>query len=246
MPPFMTAAIDIHGLDFHYPGDERAVLHDIRLTVPRGARCLLVGANGAGKSTLLFVLAGRYLIDPEKVRVLGCPAFHDTTLTARRAFLGGTFPFDVDIKVRDILARHTEVDLGRQARLVQILDVNLDWRMHRVSDGQRRRVQILLGLLKPSELLLLDEVTTDLDVIARADLLAFLREESETRGLTILYATHIFDGLEAWASHLAHVAHGRLKSMASLGEIAELRALQAAQTSAPLLRLVERWLREKP
>jgi CCR4-NOT complex subunit CAF16 len=192
------------------------------------------------------VLAGRYLIDPDMVRVLGRPAFHDTTLTAHRAFLGGTFPFDVDIRVRDILARHTDVDPARQARLVQILDVDLEWRMHRVSDGQRRRVQILLGLLKPSELLLLDEVTTDLDVIARADLLAFLREESESRGLTILYATHIFDGLESWASHLAHVAHGRLRHMAPLGGIPELVALQTAHAPAPLLCLVEGWLREKP
>lgn len=50
------------------------------------------------------------------------------------------------------------------------------------------------GLLQPWELLLLDEVTVDLDVLVRADFLAFLKEETETRGATIVYATHIFDG----------------------------------------------------
>ena len=116
--------------------------------------------------------------------------------------------------------------------------------MHRVSDGQRRRVQILLGLLRPSELLLLDEVTTDLDVIARADLLAFLRDESQAQGLTILYATHIFDGLDVWATHVAHLAHGRIRSLQPIDQIPELARLRAAGASSPLLRLVEGWLRE--
>jgi len=229
--------IEVHGLDFHYPSDDRQVLSNIRLAVPAGARCLLVGANGAGKSTLLYLLAGRYMIDPDRVRVLGCPAFHDTTLTARRAFLGGSFPLDVDIPVRDILARHEGIDRARQDRLLQILDIDPAWRMHRVSDGQRRRVQILLGLLRPSELLLLDEVTTDLDVIARADLLGFLREESAGRGLSILYATHIFDGLETWATHVAHLAGGKLRLMAPLDQVPEL-------ADHTLLRVVEHWLRK--
>jgi len=179
---------------------------------------------------------------------------------------------------------------------VQVLDVDLTWRMHKVSDGQRRRVQICMGLLRPyqvcmsttphnnffvnrvtqsvvtrqskchckggkgfqflyddilrrldlksttvyqlvellnlhyiilwseaettlfvvpfgqekwtecdffcGKVLLLDEITVDLDVLARADLLAFLKSECEERGATIIYATHIFDGLDSWPSHL--------------------------------------------
>jgi CCR4-NOT complex subunit CAF16 len=236
-------AIEVRGLDFHYPNDDQPVLRDLHLEVPRGARCLLVGANGAGKSTLLFLLAGRYLIDGERVRVLGRPAFHDTTLTLTRTFLGGTFPMDVDIAVRELYnfagARHDGLDPARRDRLLQILGVDPAWRMHRISDGQRRRVQILLGLLRPAEVLLLDEVTTDLDVIARADLLAFLREESETRGLTILYATHIFDGIERWATHIAHLAAGRMRRMSTLGEVPEL-------AGSSLHRVVETWLRTHP
>ncbi len=52
------------------------------------------------------------------------------------------------------------------------------------------------------KVLLLDEITVDLDVLARADLVAFLKSECEERGATIIYATHIFDGLESWPSHL--------------------------------------------
>ena len=77
--------------------------------------------------------------------------------------------------------------------------------MHAVSDGQRRRVQLLLGLMRPREVLLLDEITTDLDLIARQDLLAFLRRGDRARGTTILYATHIFDTLDRWATDIVYL-----------------------------------------
>jgi CCR4-NOT complex subunit CAF16 len=74
----------------------------------------------------------------------------------------------------------------RAELLLSILDVNTEWRMHQISDGQRRRVQLVMGLLHPWELLLLDEVTVDLDVVARADFLNFLKIETEERGCTIV------------------------------------------------------------
>jgi dipeptidyl aminopeptidase/acylaminoacyl peptidase len=62
-------------------------------------------------------------------------------------------------------------------RLVTLLGVERSWNLTTVSDGQRRRVQILCKLMKPFKILLLDEITTDLDLLARQDLLNFLREE---------------------------------------------------------------------
>ncbi len=61
--------------------------------------------------------------------------------------------------------------------------------MHQISDGERRRVQIVAGLMAPWQMLLLDEVTVDLDVLVRSRLLNFLAEECDQRGATILYAT---------------------------------------------------------
>lgn len=70
---------------------------------------------------------------------------------------------------------------------MKVLDVNPEWRMHLVSDGQRRRVQLCVGLLRPFKVLLLDEITVDLDVLGRAEMLKFLKEECEERGATIIY-----------------------------------------------------------
>jgi CCR4-NOT complex subunit CAF16 len=234
-------AVAVSGLDFAY-ADGPPVLRGLALTLPAGVRCLLVGGNGTGKTTLLSLLAGRHMMAPQVIRVLGRPAFYDTSLVERVAFLGGSFPFDVDLGVEEILAARP-CDAGRASRHLSLLGVDPRWRMNRVSDGQRRRVQILLALLHPAEVLLLDEVTTDLDVIARADLLSFLREESELRGATILYATHILEGLEGWATHLAHLCAGRIRVLAPLADLPELATLARAGVPSPLLKLVDGWLR---
>jgi CCR4-NOT complex subunit CAF16 len=228
--------IDVRGLTFRYKGGERVVLDHVDLAVEPGARCLVIGANGAGKSTLLRVIAGKHMIAPEVVRVLGWPAFHDPRVSGAVELLGGRFPFEVDLAVHEILARRTEADPARRDRLIDVLGVDVDWHMHAVSDGQRRRVQLLLGLLHPRKVLLLDEITTDLDLLARQDLLAFLREESIERGTTILYATHILDSLDRWATHLVYLAAGKIVVAAPLEAIPELRA-------ETILAVVEAWLR---
>lgn len=66
------------------------------------------------------------------------------------------------------------------------------------------------------QVLLLDEITVDLDVLARADLMTFLRSECEERGATIIYATHIFDGLESWPTHIVSLQTWQVSSASIL------------------------------
>ncbi|HEU4728171.1 MAG TPA: ATP-binding cassette domain-containing protein [Kofleriaceae bacterium] len=231
-----SAVIEVRDLHFAYRGDPREVLAGVSLTVAPGRRVLVIGANGAGKTTLLRILAGKHMIDRHTVRVLGASAFHEPTLSGKIEFLGGRFPFDVDLRVDEILGRQLDVDPARRDRLIDVLGVDPTWHMHAVSDGQRRRVQLLLGLMRPRQVLLLDEITTDLDLIARQDLLAFLREESEQRGTTILYATHIFDTLDRWATDVLYMAAGKIVVDAPIGQLPEL-------AEQPLVSIVERWLR---
>lgn len=237
------AAIEVNALEFSYPGQAERALSGIALRLPRAARCLVVGANGAGKSTLLQVLGGRLMVPEPAVRVLGRPAFHDTTLVRDVVQLGGEFRFEVDLGVDEILATKLDVDPARRGRLLDVLEVSPRWRMHQLSDGQRRRVQLLLGLLAPRQVILCDEITTHLDLLARIDLLSLLRRECEERQATVVYATHILDGLDGWATHILHLARGRVVLFAPVAEVQELDALRAAGVATPLLQLVEGWLR---
>jgi CCR4-NOT complex subunit CAF16 len=236
-------AVEVKGLSFTYPGAPEPVLRDLSFALPAGARCLLLGANGVGKSTLLRVIGGRHMIAGDVVRVLGRPAFHDTALAAEVGFLGGDFAFRQDITVAEVLAHRPGVDPQRRRRAIEILDVDLGWRMHQVSDGQRRRVQILLEIERSLSLLLLDEVTADLDVLARADLLRHLREDSERCGLTVIYASHVLDGLGAFATHLIFLSPGRIRCAARCQDIPELASPGDGGASA-LHQLCERWMAE--
>lgn len=113
-----------------------------------------------------------------------------------------------------------------------------------MSDGQRRRVQIFLGLIRPFKILLLDEVTVSLDVVVRQDLLRYLRRESEERGATILYATHIFDGLDDWPTHLHYLCNkGHTGWQGKIGDLELYQTLRAKGEPSPLLRIAESWLR---
>lgn len=250
MPP----AIAVRNLDFSYDPTEGWLFRSLLLEIEAASRCLLLGQNGAGKTTLLRILGGKHMVPREPVRVLGRSAFHDTELGAEVLFLGGPFPFDVDMSVAEVLARRPpQEDPRRRRLLLDLLGIDPAWRMQRVSAGQRRRVQVLLGLLRPMAVVLLDEVTADLDVLARADLLAFLRRESEVHGTTVLYATHVLDGLARWATHLCFLSPAvpgpgsRVRIMAPIDQVIGQVIGQAPAAPAgdsPLLLLCERWLRE--
>lgn len=114
------------------------------------------------------------------------------------------------------------------------------------------------------QVLLLDEITVDLDVVTRMDLLDFFKEECEQvqfqfilaclsvllfslhnvdgssqREATIVYATHIFDGLETWATDIAYIQEGELRKSAKYSDIEELKSAKN------LLSVVESWLRSE-
>ena len=174
-------AIVVSGLNYGF-GTE-LVLDDLSLQLEKGSRCLLVGANGAGKSTLLRILAGKTLVRGQ-VLVSGKNAFKDDTVGV--TYLGSEWAHNPVVK-GDVPVSRLLLSLGakrhpeRLSELLDILDVsflflksqvNPNWSMNTISDGQRRRVQIVLGLLEPWEVLLLDEVTVDLDVLVRQDLVS--------------------------------------------------------------------------
>ena len=148
----------------------------------------------AGKSTLLQILAGKFMVDESMVRVIGGSPFHDLKLSSsgqvaylghqwRRsvASAGADMPMQGDISAEQLITNVPDVDPARRERLIKLLDIDLEWRMHRVSDGQRRRVQICMGLLRPFTVLLLDEVRARqsvLRLLARAAVLSNMCDQS--------------------------------------------------------------------
>lgn len=69
--------IVVKDVEFKYPTSNEPFIKGCDIDLPRGSRCLLIGANGAGKTTLLQIVAGKYMVGQDMVRVLGRPPFHD-------------------------------------------------------------------------------------------------------------------------------------------------------------------------
>lgn len=230
-----------------YTGDVQ-VLFDINLNLKAGSRVLLIGANGAGKSTLLRILAGQHLPPAEStVETLGISAFHQTLGLSGVSFLGNSWtrtisyaghsiPYQNDIPVVEMMSDLQNEFKERRDHLYDILEIDPTWRMHQISDGQRRRVQIMLGLLRPFKIMLIDEMTVDLDLLARKEFLNFLTQESEKNGATIIYATHILDGMDGWANHLCFMDKGQI--------IRQLPNTDVAVAGVPIYNIVLNFLTE--
>ncbi|PRT53843.1 putative ABC transporter ATP-binding protein C20G4.01 [Wickerhamiella sorbophila] len=236
--------IETDGL-FYVFGDGTVGLQDISLNLPTGSRTLLIGANGAGKSTLLRILAGKTLAKLGKTTVDGRDPFRDGLQNA--TYLGTEWASNPTVR-RDVPVTLLIASVGgdaypeRRDELVDILDIDLTWRMNAVSDGERRRVQLCMGLLRPWTSLFLDEVTVDLDVLVRHRLLEFLKTETETRHCQIVYATHIFDGLMGWPSHIVHMHLGQALEAATTEAV--LKKYQNSGPNSRLLQVALQWLQE--
>jgi CCR4-NOT complex subunit CAF16 len=239
--------------DMHSGKVDDRVLKDVNLTLAPGQRVLIVGGNGAGKSTLLGVIAGKHLTRDDTALVFGRDSFRDTTLNMLRTFVSADWgqravafaahamAYSADMAISEMMVQLQASYPERRDHLLRVLRIDPAWRLHRLSDGQRRRVQLFLALIRPSQLIVLDEVLGMLDIISRENVLAFLKEETETRGATVLLATHIFDGTDVWASHVVYVKRGSVGFYGTTSECATL----ADGSTIPMYRVVENWLREE-
>merc|ERR1719150_140802 len=218
-------------------------LIDVSCAFEQGTRVLVAGANGAGKSTLLSIMGGKKMVQREQCRIFGKAVFHDTTLNRERMYCGDWWRTDFffNISVAELIGEWALATERVQA-LIDIMQINISWRINAISDGQRRRCQLLECLAEEKSVYILDEITTDLDLFAREGLLRFLREETESKGATIFYATHIFDHLAEWATHMLYFSQARIARCCRMEELHEYHALLANGTRCPLYSLMFDWV----
>jgi ABC-2 type transport system ATP-binding protein len=215
------AAIAVHGLWKSY-GDKAAVA-GLELTVHRGEVYALLGPNGAGKTTTVEILEGFRARDRGEVRVLDAdPARADAAWRSRVGIvLQGTGEFD-ELRVHEVVrlfagyypkpddpeAVIERVGLASKRRALT----------HTLSGGQKRRLDVALGVIGRPEVLFLDEPTTGFDPEARREFWKLIRELAQS-GTTILLTTHYLEEAEALADRVGVITGGRLIADASPAEL---------------------------
>jgi ABC-2 type transport system ATP-binding protein len=203
-------AVQVRGLTKRY-GDHVA-LDGVDLTVARGEVLALLGPNGAGKTTLVEILEGHRNADAGTVSVLGFdPARRERAFRERIGVVLQETGLDPEIRVREAVELYSAAYSRRRAidevlGLVGLAD-RADARARDLSGGQRRRLDLALGIAGDPELIFLDEPTTGFDPAARRqswELIDGLRR----LGKTILLTTHYMDEAQQLADRIVVLAQG--------------------------------------
>lgn len=194
-------ALVVRGVS-HQFGDKK-VLDDVSIEVPRGSFTVLLGLNGAGKSTLFALVTRLYDNVSGEIKILGHDVRRAPTLALQK--LGVVFQsrtLDTDLTLAQNLAYHAAlhgIARGEARRRTEealttvALADRAGERVRSLSGGQARRVEIARSLLHRPSLLLLDEPTVGLDIGSRESVLGIVRSLIATKGMGVLWATHLID-----------------------------------------------------
>ncbi|HEX4223044.1 MAG TPA: ABC transporter ATP-binding protein [Pseudonocardiaceae bacterium] len=204
--------MELRGLRKRY-GPHVAV-DGIDLTVATGEIFALLGPNGAGKTTTIEILEGHRPRDEGKVDVLGVdPADAGRAWRARIGIVMQQATDAAELTVAE-LVRHFAHYYPRPRDPESVIDLvgltaKAGARIRTLSGGQRRRVDVALGIIGSPELVFLDEPTTGFDPEARRQFWELIRALAD-EGTTILLTTHYLDEAEALADRVAVLADGRI------------------------------------
>ena len=207
--------IEVKGLVKSY-GDFTAVA-GINLAIEAGEIFALLGPNGAGKTTTVEILAGFRPADSGLVSVLGFdPATKGAAGRAWRNRIGIVLQTASDagsFKVREIV-KHFSTFYANPRDVDQVIEAvglsaKRDSLVLELSGGQRRRLDVALGIIGNPELLFLDEPTTGFDPEARRAFWSLIRD-LKAGGTTILLTTHYLDEAEELADRVAVITAGKI------------------------------------
>lgn len=227
--------------DVGFLRDERWILRDINFSVPQGRLAAILGPNGSGKSTIARILSGYLWPSVGSVEVLG-QRFGATDLNALRqsiALVQSNGPYEVDASLSALEVVLTGIEgtlvLYRQVSgeerelaaemLNQVGLAAVGGQPYRtLSNGERLRCLVARAMIKRPSLLILDEPTAGLDLLAREQVLAtidHLMKDAHGQRMTVLLITHHVEELIPVTYSVLLLSHGQVVASGSPREVLE-------------------------
>lgn len=188
---------------------------DCSLTVKPGMITGLIGANGAGKSTTFKAVLGLIRTESGMVELFGKRPEEITPEDKER--LGVVLAdsgFSGYLSIRDLIpvlkAMYHQFDQTYFEEQCRRFELPMTKKIKEFSTGMKRKLQVLAAISHYADLLILDEPTAGLDVLARDEMLTMLREYMETEGRAILISSHISSDLEDFCDDIYMIDHGQV------------------------------------
>jgi ABC-2 type transport system ATP-binding protein len=234
----MELVLDVRDLRMRY--GQTDVLNGVSFAARRGEVLALLGPNGAGKTTTIEVLEGFRMRSAGQVSVLGTdPAHGGEAWRARTGVVLQSWRDHAKWRVSELLAH-----LGRYYAPYSTANVMRPWdvddlletvgltqharkRVSSLSGGQRRRLDVAIGIVGRPELLFLDEPTAGFDPEARRDFHDVVRRLTDRKQATILLTTHDLDEAERLADRILILAGGTIIADGSAGELSRAMSGQS-------------------
>jgi len=234
----MDAVVDVRDLRMRYGSTD--VLTGVSFEARPGEVVALLGPNGAGKTTTIEILEGFRMRSAGQVSVLGTdPAHGGEAWRARIGVVLQSWRDHAKWQVRELLAH-----LGSYYAPYSTPQIRRPWdtdeliatvglteqagkKVRRLSGGQRRRLDVAIGIVGRPELLFLDEPTAGFDPEARRDFHDLVHRLADREAATILLTTHDLDEAERLADRILILAGGRIIADGSADELSRQMATQA-------------------
>ncbi|MGF0117242.1 ABC transporter ATP-binding protein [Promicromonospora sp. Marseille-Q5078] len=235
------ATLRAHGVSLGYDG--RRVIDGLDLELPAGSVTAIVGPNACGKSTLLRGLARLHPLEGGHVTLGGADvgALSRKELAKRVGVLPQSSTAPDGVRVAELVGRgryphqgwfgrHSSSDDSAVLRALEATGVAdlADRPVAELSGGQRQRVWIAMVLAQETDVVLLDEPTTYLDLAHQVDLLDLLTELNRTRGTTVVMVLHELNLAARYADHLVVMSAGQVVAEGRPGDVLTAASVHAA------------------
>ncbi|AZZ48547.1 ABC transporter ATP-binding protein [Rathayibacter rathayi] len=235
-----THALTASGLRVGYGG--REIVSDVDLALRAGSVTAIIGPNGSGKSTLLRTLSRLLVPDAGSVAVGGRPlsGMRTRDIAKTMAFLPQAPIAPEGMTVRELVARgrhphqsllrqwsaHDAAEVDAAVQLTALWDL-ADRDVQTLSGGQRQRAWIALSLAQDTDILLLDEPTTYLDIAHSVEVLDLIDHLCVDLGRTVVMVIHDLNLAIRYADDLVVLHEGRIAAQGSPDQVITERLLEA-------------------
>jgi ABC-2 type transport system ATP-binding protein len=227
------AVVEVRDLRMRYGSND--VLDGVDFDIRRGEVVTLLGPNGAGKTTSIEILEGFRIRSAGEVSVLGVdPALADEDWRARVGVVLQSWRDHARWTPRLLLhylgryyapysspERERPYDVDQLIKLVGI-EEQADQKIRTLSGGERRRLDVAVGIIGRPELLFLDEPTAGFDPQARRDFHDLIHRLTDLEGTTVLLTTHDLDEAEKLADRILILAAGRIVADGNADQLARM------------------------
>jgi len=203
---------------------DRQALDGVSFAIARGTVFGLIGPNGAGKTTAIKILLGMLRADSGRAEVFGmAPMELPPAARQRIGYLSEQRSQLPDLPVAELLEYHSlwfpSWDWDRCRRLIEQFAVPTTQTLYAMSEGERRRTELLVALAHRPELLILDDPALGLDARARREMLWAALAAARAEGTTVLFTSHVLQDVERIVDDVLILDRGVVRMHGALAEL---------------------------